>query len=65
MKPGVSSFSQIYWREQGEGWYRFFHFGIGIGYTPLPLIYWNHRFRRKLQSNLWGSMPCGQNLDFK
>ena len=34
-------------------------------YTPLPLIYWNHRISAKMATDLIGSLSCGQNLDVK
>lgn len=34
-------------------------------YPLPPVVYWNLRVSGNLQSNLWRSISCGQNLDFK
>jgi hypothetical protein len=35
------------------------------GNPPSPVILWNHRVSGKSPKNLWGTISCGQNLDFK
>lgn len=45
-----------------------FHFGkvyYLVRPTPLPSDLWNHKFSGNLQSNLWRSVTCGQNLGNK
>jgi hypothetical protein len=36
-----------------------------MGIPPPPSVYWHHGVSGKSQSNLWSSITCGQNLDFK